>query len=163
MNQSNERHLLKYAKSKSYKIHNFLPISCKTKCIKLDVSIWNRLFKTNSWIYCTHSEFVTLNCNNPQKSFQFNIKGIGRLSIAPSCTLHTTTAIMSPILNTFVNNSLDLVPENPLFNISKIKELDIDDINPQTLNHFGLYKNFRQAIRESTIEQNPIIKQQKTC
>lgn len=62
---------------------------------------------------------------------------------------------MSPILNTFINHTLDLVPENPLFNISKIKELDIDDINPQTLNHFGLYKNLRQAIRESTIEQKP--------
>jgi len=133
----------------------FLPISCKSKYIKLDVSIWNRLFKTDSWIYCTRSEFVTLNCKNPQKSFQFNIKGIGRLSISPSCTLHTTMAIMSPILNTFINHTLDLVPENPLFNISNIKELDIEDINPQTLSHFGLYKNLRQAIRESTMERKP--------
>lgn len=131
----------------------FLPISCKSKYIKLDVSIWNRLFKTDSWIYCTRSELVTLNCKNPQKSFNFNIKGIGRLTIAPSCTLHTTTAILSPILNTFINYTLDLVPENPLFNLSRIKELDIDDINPETLNHFSLYKNLRQAIRESIIER----------
>jgi len=133
----------------------FIPISCKSKYVKLDVSIWNRLFKTDSWIYCTRSEFVTLNCKNPRKSFQFIIKGIGRISIAPSCTLHTAMAIMSPILNTFINHTLDLVPENPLFNKSSIKELDIEDINPQTLNHFGLYKNLRQAIRESAMKQKP--------
>jgi len=102
----------------------FLLISCKNKYIKLDVSIWNRLFKTDSWIYCTCSELVTLNCKNLQNAFQFNIKGIDRLSISSFCTLHTTMAIISPILNTRINHTLDLVLENLLFHISNIKELD---------------------------------------
>jgi len=34
------------------------------------------------------SEVVTLICKSPQKSFQFDLKGIGRINIAPSCTLN---------------------------------------------------------------------------
>lgn len=72
-------------------------------------------------------------------------------------------AIITPILSTPVNHTLDLVPENPLFNKSNIKELDIEDIYPQTFNQFGFYK--KKSVKQCVNPQcnrKTIIKQQKT-
>lgn len=143
-------------------LHNpqVFPISCKRKYINLNVSIWNRLTKTDSWIYCTRSESVTLSCKNPTNSFQVDVKGVGRINIAPSCTLHTTKAILLPILNMFINHTLDIIPENPVFSIDNIKKIYLNNVNSQTLSHIGLYKNLRQIVHETSVsrksEENPL-------
>jgi len=129
----------------------FLPGSCKSKYIELDVSVWNWLIKTDSWIYFPQSEYVTLNIKNPQESFQFNVKCICRISIVPSCTLHTDMTILSPVVNKFSNYTLNIVSEKLLFSISNIKETNLNGVSPQTLNHIGLYKNLRQ-IKGETIK-----------
>jgi len=123
---------------------------CKSKYINLDVSIWNWITKTDSWVYCTHSESVTLSCKNPTKSFQLNVIEDGRINIALSCILHTTKAILLPILHMFIHNTLNIIPKNPVFTIDNIKKIYLNNVNSQTLSHIGLYKKLCQIIYETS-------------
>ncbi|XP_050540398.1 uncharacterized protein LOC126905045 [Daktulosphaira vitifoliae] len=127
-----------------------LPQSCKIIYVSFNNSIWNRLSNTNSWIYCTRDELVTLNCKSPQRTFSVYIKNIGRLTISPTCTVHTTSLILTPISTVLYNHSNDIVPLNPMFNLINTYTESIIKVTPQQITNTDLFNDLCKLVKHTT-------------
>jgi len=97
---------------------------CKMKLVTLDTLIWNRLSKTNSWLYYTKPYTCTITCSDPPQTLRVEIAGMGRLIISLSCEIYTKNSILKPINKNIRNVQADVIPDNPKFNvISMLKTL----------------------------------------
>jgi len=49
------------------KPQNF-PDSCNIKFVTTNASVWNRLPQSNSWLFYTQSDIITIYCENPART-----------------------------------------------------------------------------------------------
>ncbi|KAL4154598.1 hypothetical protein QTP88_000455 [Uroleucon formosanum] len=73
---------------------------CGVKLVTLEAPIWHRLSKVNSWLYYTQRELCTIMCPDPPQTFRVEISGVGRLTVSPSCEIHTENSILVPFSKT---------------------------------------------------------------
>lgn len=117
------------------------PKNCKIKFVTSNVVIWNHLSFSNSWIFYTPPEMVTINCVNPNKAFTFKIYGVGRLTISQACTIHTERFVLLPPNQIKSNTCLDIILGNPKFNVKQFFWDLLNTILPQNLKNVQVIEN----------------------
>ena len=89
-----------------------LPDHCKIKYVTSNLVVWNRLAYSNSWLFFTQPETITIVCENPTRVFTFEIYGVGRLTISLNCVLHTDQFTLLPLNQVKTTTINDIIPEN---------------------------------------------------
>jgi len=97
-----------------------LPENCKIKLVSTNACVWNRLPRSNSWLFYAKSETITIYCENPTRTFNVEISGVGRLTISTTCSIYTDKTMLTPSSHIMANTYADLIPENTNFDIKKI-------------------------------------------
>ena len=112
--------------------------NCNIKLVKVNSQIWHKLSQTNSWLYYTNSEVVLISCSDPQTSQKVEISGVGRLTIASSCKIHTDHSIFLPNNKANRNIQLDIIPLNSKINVTRLTESLKNLIPQQIININGI-------------------------
>ena len=135
------------------------PNNCKIKFVTSNVVIWNQLSYSNSWLFYTLPEMITVDCINPNRAFSFKIFGIGRLTISSTCKLHTERSLLLPSNHAKSNTYLDIIPENPKFNIKQSFEDLLNLAVPQNFSNVQIVKDlikFSQNLQDlENLRKNP--------
>ncbi|KAL4082984.1 hypothetical protein QTP88_028314 [Uroleucon formosanum] len=133
---------------------------CGVKLVTLEAPIWHRLSKVNSWLYYTQRELCTIMCPDPPQTFRVEISGVGRLTVSPSCEIHTENSILVPFYKTNRDIKLDLIPENQKFNIKSMLTETLSSVLPQTLSNVKIFNNLNslahKALELSKLEPKSI-------
>uniref|UniRef100_A0A2S2PUH4 Envelope fusion protein n=1 Tax=Schizaphis graminum TaxID=13262 RepID=A0A2S2PUH4_SCHGA len=133
---------------------------CEVKLVALDTPIWHRLSKANSWLYYTKAEYCTITCTDPPQTSRVEISGMGRLTILPSCEIHTESFILSSSFKTNRDVKLDVIPENQKFDIKSTILETLGTVIPQNLSNVKIFKDFNflahKAIESSKLEHRTI-------
>ncbi|KAL4085202.1 hypothetical protein QTP88_027061 [Uroleucon formosanum] len=133
---------------------------CGVKLVTLEAPIWHRLSKVNSWLYYTQRELCTIMCPDPPQTFRVEISGVGRLTVSPSCEIHTENSILVPFSKTNRDIKLDLIPENQKFNIKSMLTETLSSVLPQTLSNVKIFNNLNslahKALELSKLEPKSI-------
>ncbi|KAL4101311.1 hypothetical protein QTP88_021331 [Uroleucon formosanum] len=133
---------------------------CGVKLVTLEAPIWHRLSEVNSWLYYTQRELCTIMCPDPPQTFRVEISGVGRLTVSPSCEIHTENSILVPFSKTNRDIKLDLIPENQKFNIKSMLTETLSSVLPQTLSNVKIFNNLNslahKALELSKLEPKSI-------
>lgn len=121
-----------------------LPENCKVKLVSTNACVWNRLPNSNSWLFYAKSETITIYCENPIRTFNVEISGVGRLTIATTCNIHTDTILLTPSNHIIANTYADLVPENPKFNIKNSFKNLLTYPKPQNISNVKIIKDLKE-------------------
>jgi len=84
---------------------------------------------------------ITIDCINPNRAFSFKIFGIGRLTISSACKLHTEKSLLLSSNHVKSNTYIDIIPENPKFNVKQSFEDLLNLIVPQNLSNVQIVNN----------------------
>ena len=135
------------------------PSNCKIKFVTSNVVIWNHLSSSNTWLFYTPPEMITIDCVNPNRAFSFKIYGIGRLTISMECKLHTEASLLLPSSHVKSNIHLDIIPENSKSSVKQSFEDLLNLIVPQNLSNVKLVKDlirFSQNLQDlENLKKNP--------
>jgi len=136
-----------------------LPDNCKIKFVTANLAVWNQIADSNSWIFYTQSEIITINCENPKRTFTFEIYGVGRLTISPSCIVHTDRSILLPSIHVIANTYDDIIPENSKFNVKHSFADRLNLLLPQNITNVQVINDlntFTQNLKElNNLEKRP--------
>lgn len=89
-----------------------LPSSCNLRYVKLNVNVWHRLEKTNSWVYVTNGENVLVKCENITIPITVNINGTGVFTLDNYCEANTDdNNILIPKRIIISKTHADFVPQ----------------------------------------------------
>jgi len=140
------------------KPQNF-PDTCNIKFVTTIASVWNRLPQSNSWLFYTQSEIITIYCENPARTFTFEIYGVGRLTIITACNIHTDKTLLLPSNHIRANTYADLVPKNSKFNVKHFFSKLLNSLIPQSIINVQIIKDlteFTHSLQElNTLEKLP--------
>lgn len=135
------------------------PNNCKIKFVTSNLVIWNHLSYSNTWLFYTPLEMITIDCVNPNRAFSFKIYGIGRLTISMACKLHTERSLLLPSNHVKSNTHLDIIPGNPKLNMKQSFEDLLNLIVPQNFSNKQIVKNlikFSQNLQDiGNLNKNP--------
>lgn len=89
-----------------------LPSSCNLRYVKLNVNVWHRLEKTNSWVYVTKGENVLVKCKNITAPITVNVNGTGVFTLENHCEANTDdNNILMPKKIIISKTHVDFVPQ----------------------------------------------------
>lgn len=111
------------------------PENCNLKFLKIDKAIWHKLSESNSWLYFTQSKSGTITCSDPSEHFNFELSGVGRLTISPQCEIHIDQSIIEPLHQITRDIKLDVIPENLNPNLKTILSEISTKILPQNIKY----------------------------
>jgi len=136
-----------------------LPENCKIKLVSTNAPVWNRLPRSNSWLFYTKYETITIYCENPTKTYSVEISGVGRLTISTDCSIYTTKLLLKPSSYIIANTYADLIPENSKFNVKNTLSKLLDSFIPQNIVNVQVIKDlvkFSQNLQEiDTLKEKP--------
>lgn len=136
-----------------------LPDTCKIKFISVNICVWHRLLLSNSWLFHTQSEIITINCENPTRTFTFKIYGVGRLTVIASCKIHTDKTLLLPSSYIKPNTYADIIPENPNIDVKQSLADLLNLLEPQNITNVQIVKDlteFTNNLQElSTLNKRP--------
>lgn len=121
--------------------------------------MWNRLPQSNSWLFYTQYDVITIYCENPVRTFTLEIYGIGRLTISVTCSIHTNEISLLPSNQIKPNTYADLIPENPEFSIKSTLSKMLSTLIPQNIFNVQVIKDlveFSQNLQDvNTLKEKP--------
>lgn len=151
--------------SKIFRNPRTLPSSCNLKYVKLNVNVWHRLEKTNSWVYITNGENVILKCNNITTPITVSVNGTGVFTLENYCEANTddnkilmpkrvitskTYADFVPQLNFTINFQSHMILADKILNESLLtKENKIRDNLLKLNENAKSIKELQNKLRES--------------
>jgi len=118
-----------------------LPNNCKIKFVTSNLVIWNQLSYSNTWLFYTPLEMITIDCVDPNRAFSFKIYGIGRMTISMTCKLHTERSLLLPSNHVKSKIYLDIIPENPKLNMKQSFDDLLNLIVPQNFSNVQIVKD----------------------
>lgn len=130
-----------------------IPESCNLKFVSIKTPIWHLLDNSNTWLFYTPSDIVTVICSNPGHSFTIEIFGVDRLITSKLCKIHAINSILFPIHDTETKVYLDIIPENPMKNLLSLITDTLKLITPQNLTK-AMFQNFELLAQNSVNIKN---------
>jgi len=118
-----------------------IPDTCKIKFVTTNASVWNRLPQSNSWLFYLRSKIITIYCENPVRTFTFEIYGVGRLTFITACNIHTDNTLLLPSNHIRANTYADLIPENPKFYVRNSFATLLSLYKPQSIINVQIIKD----------------------
>lgn len=138
------------------KPQNF-PKTCNIKFVTTNASVWNRLPQSNSWLFYTQSDIITIYCENPARTFIVETYGVGRLTIVTACKIHTDQTLFLPSNHIRANTYADLVLENSIFNVKHSFIKLLSSLIPQSIINVEIIKDLTE-FTHSLLELNALEK-----
>ena len=120
-----------------------IPDTCNIKFVTTNASVWNRLLQSNFWLFYTQSELITIYCENPARTFTFEIYGVGRLTIITTYNIHTDKTLLLLSNHIRANTYTDIIPENSKFNINSFTKL-LKSLKPQCFINVQIIKDLTE-------------------
>jgi hypothetical protein len=121
-----------------------LPENCKIKLVSTNASVWNRLPRSNSWLFYAKSEIITIYCENPTRTFNVEISGVGRFTISAMCSIYTDKIMLTPSDHIVANTYADLIPENSNFDIKNSYKDLLKYVKPQNITNIQIIKDLNE-------------------
>jgi len=138
-----------------------LPNMCNFKFLSMDISVWNRIQQTNSWLFRTQFETATVTCINPIKTFKVDISGVGKLTTSPHCEIHLDNSILLP-LNIMEEPYVDIIPECPFKNVMQTLTALLKQVKPQNPTYVNIINDLNSLAKQSIDIMNLPNKHTKT-